>query len=123
MSDNYQTTVGSIISTTTATQINAPYMVGIAGGAGGAAYGAGGMSGLGYSNGYSNYNISDTKMSSDVVVDGVSLKDFMKSVNERLAILTPDLEKLEKYAALKAAYDHYKTIEALIGDDNMPKEE
>ena len=41
----------------------------------------------------------------------------MHSINERLLLISPDLEKLEKYAALKNAYDHYKLIEAMCGDN------
>jgi hypothetical protein len=37
-------------------------------------------------------------------------------IEERLAILTPDLVKLEKFAALKQAYDNYKLIETLCKD-------
>jgi hypothetical protein len=34
-------------------------------------------------------------------------------MEERLAILVPDSEKLEKFEALKTAYDHYKLMESL----------
>lgn len=37
-------------------------------------------------------------------------------IEERLAILTPDLVKLEKFAALKQAYDNYKLLETLCKD-------
>jgi hypothetical protein len=50
---------------------------------------------------------------SDIDVDGVSLKDFMTKVQDRLAILVPDPKKLEEFAALKEAYEHYRTLEAL----------
>lgn len=53
----------------------------------------------------------------DVVLDGKSLKAFMEKVEERLLILQPDPKKLEKHAALKKAYDHYKLMEKLLGDD------
>jgi hypothetical protein len=50
----------------------------------------------------------------DLNVSGISVKDFMEEVSARLAILQPNEELHEKYPALKDAYDHYKTIEALI---------
>lgn len=37
----------------------------------------------------------------------------LTAIEERLAILTPDLQKLEKYSALKQAYENYKLIETL----------
>lgn len=49
----------------------------------------------------------------DVVINGKSLVKFMEAMEQRLAILQPDLEKLEHFAALKKAYDHYKALEAL----------
>ena len=53
-------------------------------------------------------------------IDGKSLKDFMEKVEQRLAILTPDIEKLEHFQALREAYEHYKTLEALC---IMPKKD
>ena len=55
----------------------------------------------------------DLKGNSDIKIGNRSLKDFMQTMEERLAILVPDPEKLEKFEALKKAYDHYKTMEAL----------
>ena len=54
----------------------------------------------------------------DVYVKGKDLKKLMEKIEQRLSILLdPDPKKLEKYEALKKAYQHYKTLEALIGDD------
>lgn len=53
----------------------------------------------------------------DVKIGDKSLKTFMDKVEERLAILQPDPKKLEKYEALRKAYEHYKTLEKLIGED------
>mgnify|MGYP003334555434 FL=1 len=54
----------------------------------------------------------------DVKIKGHSLLHLMEKMEERLAILQePDPAKLEKYAALKKAYDHYKLMEKLIGED------
>lgn len=52
--------------------------------------------------------------------DVEQISDRLKTVEDRLAILVPDPDKLEKWEALKEAYNHYKSLEALIGN---PKEE
>lgn len=59
----------------------------------------------------------DLSDKADIKFGDQSLKEFMKTVSDRLAILVPDPAKLEKYAALKQAYEHYKLLEALINDD------
>jgi hypothetical protein len=46
-------------------------------------------------------------------MDGVSLRDTMAKLQDRLAILQPKPEHLEQFEALKQAYDHYKMLEAL----------
>lgn len=63
----------------------------------------------------------DIKEGGDIKIDGVSLKEFMTKMEQRLAILVPDPKKLEKFEALKKAYEHYKTMESLCFDE--PKEE
>ena len=73
-----------------------------------------------------SYNINNTSPSvnissdgidmaagTDIKVDGKSLKEFMNKMEERLAILVPDPKKLEQFAALKKAYEHYKLMEKL----------
>lgn len=80
---------------------------------------------------WSNLSTFGTPVSSpvsspdDVIIDGTSLKHTLKTIQDRLAILdNPTPEKLEKYAALKEAYQNYKLLESLIGDgDNLPKKE
>jgi hypothetical protein len=57
----------------------------------------------------------------DIKLGGKSLKEFMNKMEERLAILVPDPKKLEKFEALKKAYEHYKTMESLCFDE--PEEE
>lgn len=53
----------------------------------------------------------------DIKIGGQSLKEFMKKMEQRLAILVPDPKKLEKFEALKKAYEHYKTMESLCFDE------
>lgn len=57
---------------------------------------------------------NDLNVCGDIKVDGVSLKDWMQTVNQRLLILEPKPELQAKYAALQQAYEHYKTLEALL---------
>jgi hypothetical protein len=54
----------------------------------------------------------------DIKWKGRNLGTLLEKIEDRLAILVePDLAKLEKFAALKKAYDHYKMMEKLIGTD------
>ena len=60
----------------------------------------------------------DANFESDIKWKGRSLGKLLEKIEDRLAILQePDPERLEKFAALKKAYDHYKTLERLIGDE------
>ena len=63
----------------------------------------------------------DMAAGTDITVGGKSLKEFMTKMEERLAILIPDPSKLEKFEALKKAYEHYKLMESLCQE--QPKEE
>tara|TARA_B100001287_G_scaffold275125_1_gene282041 strand:+ start:433 stop:786 length:354 start_codon:yes stop_codon:yes gene_type:complete len=65
----------------------------------------------------------DLHVEGDIKIDGHSLKDFMESVSDRLSILTPDPKLLEKYDALKEAYEHYKILEKLCKDDGKVHKE
>lgn len=62
----------------------------------------------------------DIKESGDIKIGHRSLKEFMEKMEQRLAILQPDPELLDKFEALKQAYEHYKTLEALCMGD-IPK--
>ena len=53
-----------------------------------------------------------------IELDGQDLGEVISSINDRLAILVPDLEKLEKYAALKEIYLQYKLLEKLCREDD-----
>ena len=46
---------------------------------------------------------------------------MIETIEKRLAILTPDPKKLEKYEALQKAYDHYKLMEKLCHDNSTDK--
>ena len=80
--------------------------------------GGGGGAGPGYSWQGSQANSSGTikleGSDADIIVQGKSMKAWMESVEKRLAILDPKPELLEKYQSLKQAYEHYKTLEAIL---------
>lgn len=50
----------------------------------------------------------------DLVINGVKLSDTLNAINNRLSILQPDPKLLAKYENLREAYEHYKTLEALL---------
>lgn len=55
----------------------------------------------------------------DIMINGKSMVTWMQKVEQRLSILEPKPELLAKYEALQQAYDHYKTLEALLhGTEN-----
>ena len=100
---------------------------------GGYTIGAAGSSGQFYTTGTNGHNWNnpptvnitgtgiDMAAGTDISIDGKSLKTFMNKMEERLAILIPDPSKLEKFEALKKAYEHYKLMESLCQE--QPKEE
>jgi len=65
----------------------------------------------------------DMAAGTDIKMDGKSLKEFMNKMEERLAILVPDPKKLEKFEALKKAYEHYKLMEKLCQEEPPEGEE
>ena len=50
-------------------------------------------------------------------VQGVDIGEVLSKIQDRLAILVPDPARLEKYQALKQAYEEYKILEALCVDE------
>ena len=109
--------------TTMATSITMPTTYTI--GASGSNYYTTGINGNWNNTSANTVNITgggiDMAAGTDIKIDGKSLKNFMDKMEERLAILVPDPAKLEKFEALKKAYDHYKLMEKLCQE--LPKEE
>lgn len=62
----------------------------------------------------------DAEIAGDLKVKGVNISDVLAKIQDRLAILVPDPERLEKYEALRQAYEHYKILEALCVEENNP---
>ena len=80
---------------------------------------------------YGNAILQVSKSSSDVLVDGVSLKDFMRDVNARLGILVPNPKVENEWEELKALGDQYRKLEKefiekskmwnILKDDHLTK--
>ncbi len=52
----------------------------------------------------------------DIQIGNRSVKQMLETIEQRLSILVPDPKKLQQYEALKQAYEHYRTLEALCVD-------
>lgn len=65
------------------------------------------------------YGTNPTISTDQTKIDINELGELMKTLKERLLIIVPNFEKHEKYEALKKAYDHYKLIEKMIGEENV----
>ena len=60
----------------------------------------------------------DAEFEGDVKVQGQSLVKLLEKIEDRLAILMdPTPERLEKFQALKKAYDNYKLMDKLCQED------
>jgi hypothetical protein len=97
----------------------------IATGAIGSGYtlGAGASNGTYWTTGTTNItgNGIELDATADIKIGNKSFKAIMEKIEDRLAILTPDPAKLEKFAALKKAYEHYKLMEKLCQEDEEKK--
>ena len=78
----------------------------------------GGALGSGYTWGTATNKTSGTikleGTDADIFVQGKSMKVWMDAVEQRLCILDPKPELLAKYESLRQAYEHYKTLEAIL---------
>ena len=60
-------------------------------------------------------NITDT----DFVIDGLSLRDFMQTVNERLAIMVPNPKLEAEFEELQALAKQYHELEKKLIDQKL----
>lgn len=60
-------------------------------------------------------NITDK----DIVLDGLSLRDFMQTVTERMAIMVPNPKLEEEFEELKALADQYRKLEKKLFDQKV----
>lgn len=65
----------------------------------------------------------DMPADADIKIGNRSLKEFMAKMEERMAILVPDPKKIEKFQALKKAYENYKLMERLCQEDEQEKDQ
>lgn len=120
-------TANSISSIGTSAGMNGTYSVGTSGSSG-SYYMTNGTGGANWAtitntNSQSSLNVKgDAEFEGTVKINGQDLGEFMETISKRLAILVPDPEKLEHFEALKKAYNHYKTLEALCELPKEPKE-
>jgi len=63
----------------------------------------------------------DADIRGNLTVNGANISQILEKIQDRLAILVPDPKRLEKYEALKQAYDNYKLLEALCVDETNSK--
>jgi hypothetical protein len=61
----------------------------------------------------------DAEFKGNVTINGQNLSETLRSIQDRLAILIPDPKLLDKYEALRQAYEHYKTLEALCVEQDI----
>lgn len=98
--------------------------ISIAGGGAGQVYTVNGTGSATWTNPNANTNISGrlklNGKDADIEVNGVSMLDILNGITDRLAILQPKPELLEKYDNLRQAYEHYKTLEALLHEETTP---
>ena len=64
----------------------------------------------------------DADIVGNLRVKGVDIGEILSKIQDRLAILVPDPARLEKYTALRQAYEEYKILEALCVDETKPSE-
>jgi len=62
----------------------------------------------------------DANITGNLTVNGTDIGTMLAKIQERLAILVPDPARLDKYEALKQAYEHYKVLEALCIEETNP---
>lgn len=81
-------------------------------------YGAAWLNTTGTNNGGSIQVKGNAEFEGKVMINGQDLAETLQTIQDRLAILVPNPKLLDKYEALKQAYEHYKTLEALCVDEN-----
>jgi hypothetical protein len=84
--------------------------------------GAGGGGGVNWINAastYTTYANTVPSFSNDVVIrrDGkpdIKIAETLEMLMDRLCVIVPAMELIEKYPALRDAYENYKLIEAMV---------
>ena len=73
-------------------------------------------------NSTNHYTVAGAALPPDITLQrpgkpNIKVGETLDAIMERLCIIIPAMDKLEKYPALKEAYENYKLIEALIQND------
>jgi hypothetical protein len=63
----------------------------------------------------------EINLNGDIIIKGTNLVSLLEKIEQRLAILSPDIEKLEKHQTLQKAYEQYKMLEALYQNNTKEK--
>lgn len=121
---------GSPNSTWTVTTSNTSALgAGGGGGSWGVATGPQGATGSYILNIASSWPQYETTIDSDVIIKRPGKTDLhvaktLEALMERLSVIEPNLELMEKYPALREAYENYKVMEALLlGGNNEDENE
>ena len=109
---------GSFYTYTTG-MTNPSYTLNTGAGSNGTAWATVGSTGLGSTP--SIKVTGDAEFEGKITVKGKDLAKSLEAIEKRLAILVPDPKKLDKFEALKKAYDHYKLLEALCHETDDDK--
>lgn len=88
--------------------------------------GSGGLikTGASFSQNSGTYSYSAMSSMEDITIqragkNPIKVAETLEMILKRLLIVEADFQKMEKYPALKEAYDNYKLIETLVsGEDN-----
>ena len=79
--------------------------------------------GSGISAGNTDYGSNEIRLGNGKTIDLDELHDIVETIKQRLLILTPNFEQMEKYPMLKELYNEYKAMEKLLsGPDNTPED-
>ena len=70
---------------------------------------------------FGNYTTIDTTTHNEISIrregkQPIKVAETLEKIMERLSIIEPDFDKMERYPALQEAYNNYRAIEALLTD-------
>lgn len=68
-------------------------------------------------------NISQHDITIQYKNEYIEVGKTLKMLMDRLCVIEPNFKLMEKYPALKEAYDNYKLLEALLANEDNTKDE
>jgi hypothetical protein len=89
--------------------------------------GGGGVQFINAASTYTTYANAVPSFSNDIIIhrDGkpnIKVAETLEMLMDRLCIILPAMELIEKYPALRDAYENYKLIEAMVKNGNEDNE-